>query len=499
MPNVFADRVQETTATTGTGTLSLAGAVTQYQSFSAGIGNGNTCDYCLLSGNGTDWETGSGTYTSSGSTLSRDTVYASSNSGSKISLTGTSTVFGSLVAKRFPVCAPPQGRLTLTSNTPVMTADVTGATTIYYDSHVGNLVPVGGFPLAIPGDQISMGLDAGVPHVAANAIYDIFGINNSGALVLAIGPAWLNTATITVTIATPAVVSWTGHGLPEGAPVVFTTTGALPTGITAGTTYFVGRSPGANSFNISTSVANAAAGTFVATSGTQSGTHTGTNNTTIRGTGAGTTELQLSNGVWTNKNSLTHAWGGASGTTDYGAISANAATYLGSLYATAAGQTGMQFQPASAAGGSNAVLGLYNAYNRTLSVCLSRDSTASWTYASPWGWRAANGNVANRVTYLDGLAQSTAKGTYFAVAQPNGSATTVLQVGVNFNATTSTGPPTGGQFDANTAIFECTITAYNYLIGLGLNYCQAMEQGALATGKWFAGTFQQGLFLELMN
>lgn len=99
MTNIWADRVQETTATTGAGTITLAGASTQFQSFAAAVGNGNTCDYCILSGNGTDWETGNGTVsTSGGNTLARTTVYASSNSGAAISLSGTSTVFLTLSA-----------------------------------------------------------------------------------------------------------------------------------------------------------------------------------------------------------------------------------------------------------------------------------------------------------------------------------------------------------------------------------------------------------------
>ncbi len=93
MPNIYADRVEETINTTGTGTLTLAGAIASFQTFLTGIGNGNTADYCLLGGNGIDWETGNGTYTSSGNTFSRDTIYASSNSGSKISLTGVSKIF----------------------------------------------------------------------------------------------------------------------------------------------------------------------------------------------------------------------------------------------------------------------------------------------------------------------------------------------------------------------------------------------------------------------
>lgn len=92
MALVIADRVQETTNTTGTGTLTLAGASSGYQSFAV-IGNGNTTYYAIISG--TDWEVGLGTYTSSGTTLSRDTVLASSAGGlAKISVAAGATVFG---------------------------------------------------------------------------------------------------------------------------------------------------------------------------------------------------------------------------------------------------------------------------------------------------------------------------------------------------------------------------------------------------------------------
>jgi hypothetical protein len=90
MALVVKDRVQETSTTTGTGTFTLAGAVSGFQSFSA-IGNGNTTYYAIVGG--TEWEVGLGTYTSSGTTLSRDTVLASST-GSKIDFSaGTKNVF----------------------------------------------------------------------------------------------------------------------------------------------------------------------------------------------------------------------------------------------------------------------------------------------------------------------------------------------------------------------------------------------------------------------
>jgi hypothetical protein len=88
---VLNDRVQETTTTTGTGTVTLAGALTGYQSFAA-VGNGNTTYYCIT--DGTDFEIGIGTYTSSGTTLSRTTVLSSSNSNSLVNFpAGTKNVF----------------------------------------------------------------------------------------------------------------------------------------------------------------------------------------------------------------------------------------------------------------------------------------------------------------------------------------------------------------------------------------------------------------------
>lgn len=84
------------------------------------------------------------------------------------------------------------------------------------------------------------------------------------------------TATVTMTIASPCVVTWTGHKLTVGAAttaIKFSTSGALPTNVTAGTTYY-GKAIDANTLNIATSAANALAGIFINTSGSQSGTHT---------------------------------------------------------------------------------------------------------------------------------------------------------------------------------------------------------------------------------
>lgn len=81
MALVFADLVEETTTTTGTGSYTLAGAATGFQSFSAGIGTSNETFYAVT--DGTDWEVSRGTL-SDGTTLTRATVLDSSNSGSAV-------------------------------------------------------------------------------------------------------------------------------------------------------------------------------------------------------------------------------------------------------------------------------------------------------------------------------------------------------------------------------------------------------------------------------
>ena len=94
MALVVKDRVKETTATTGTGTLTLAGALTGFQSFSSALSDGDTTYYAIFESSTGEWEVGLGTFTSSGTTLARTTVLASSNSGSAVNLTaGSAEVF----------------------------------------------------------------------------------------------------------------------------------------------------------------------------------------------------------------------------------------------------------------------------------------------------------------------------------------------------------------------------------------------------------------------
>ena len=102
MALVINDRVKETSTTTGTGTLNLAGAETGYETFVAGIGTTNTTYYAIELNSAGEYEVGIGTVTdATPNTLSRDTVISSSNSDSKVDFAaGTKNVFCTLPAKR---------------------------------------------------------------------------------------------------------------------------------------------------------------------------------------------------------------------------------------------------------------------------------------------------------------------------------------------------------------------------------------------------------------
>lgn len=98
MALVVYDRVQETTATTGTGTITLSGAVAGYQSFAV-VGDGNTVPYCII--NGAQWEVGIGTYSTTGPTLARTTVLSNSDGNtSPITLVGASNVLCTYPAEK---------------------------------------------------------------------------------------------------------------------------------------------------------------------------------------------------------------------------------------------------------------------------------------------------------------------------------------------------------------------------------------------------------------
>ena len=146
MALVINDRVKETSTTTGTGTFTLDGAVTGFETFSSAIGNTNTTYYAIELNSAGEWEVGIGTVTdATPDTLSRDTIITSSNSDSAVNFSaGTKNVFCTLPAKR--------------TVSPVMTATgfvVTHASTLNEDQTLDSGVLAG--PVTITGTQTVTG------------------------------------------------------------------------------------------------------------------------------------------------------------------------------------------------------------------------------------------------------------------------------------------------------------------------------------------------------
>ena len=146
MALVINDRVKETSTTTGTGTFSLAGAETGYESFVSGVGTTNTTYYAIELNSAGEWEVGIGTVTdATPDTLSRDTIITSSNSDSAVNFSaGTKNVFCTLPAKR--------------TVSPVMTATgfvVTHASTLNEDQTLDSGVLAG--PVTVTGTQTITG------------------------------------------------------------------------------------------------------------------------------------------------------------------------------------------------------------------------------------------------------------------------------------------------------------------------------------------------------
>ena len=130
MAFVVKDRVKQSTTTTGTSDLVLSGSVSGFQSFSNALADGDTTYYALFEVSTNEWEVGVGTWTESTTTLARTTVLASSNSGSKVSLTAQAEVFITQPAGK-AAFFDPSGDLTLVQDP---TSNLQAATKQYVDT-----------------------------------------------------------------------------------------------------------------------------------------------------------------------------------------------------------------------------------------------------------------------------------------------------------------------------------------------------------------------------
>jgi hypothetical protein len=156
MALVINDRVKETTSTTGTGAVSLGGAVTGFETFAAGIGNSNTVYYAIAHQTAAEFEVGLGTLDGDSSDLTRTTVISSSNSDSAVNFSsGTKDVFCTIPASKLIFedannDATVGRNLTVTGDLTVSGDDITMATNTSGAALIGDGTNFN--PVAISGD-----------------------------------------------------------------------------------------------------------------------------------------------------------------------------------------------------------------------------------------------------------------------------------------------------------------------------------------------------------
>jgi hypothetical protein len=371
----------------------------------------------------------------------------------------------------------PTGRLTLASGVPVMGSTAyTAKTVVYWTPYAGLArAPIWNgtrfVPIAL--SEISNDITVAAANVGPAAAqpyscYDFF-LTATGHLVR--GPRWRKAQTFTVTLASPGVfTTGAAHGFDNGTPIYLETTGALPTGLAAATVYFV-NVVSSTTFRVATSLANQVAGTYVNTSGSQSGTHTVVTHVLERGTGAGTAELETVQGIEVNKNAITNG------------PAARCGTYVGTGLTDASSQ--MNWHPGGlAAGGTAAVFGLWNRWNRVRCPFFFGDTTASWSYVTA-SWRAANGAANMRCNVVAGLDLDAMEATINGmVSYGAGSFATSIAIGAN----TTVGQSGPGSGAGNIGEVSAASGSYSGMLGMGARYIAAVELGSGTTSTFYGAT-----------
>ena len=177
---------------------------------------------------------------------------------------------------------------------------------------------------------------------------------------------------------------------------------------------------------------------------------------TARGTGAGTTQIAMQNGIWTNAVAITNG------------PSANQGTYVGTVRSDGSSQLNWNPTPAAAAGGAEAKLHVFNTYNRVLFCAASLDNTSSWTYSTAT-WRSLDNSTTNRISYIDGLGELNINANFLGVILQTAG---LYNFGINRDST-SAQPTTATvqQLTSNNSNFLNQI----FIASLGYHYLQAME------------------------
>jgi hypothetical protein len=288
----------------------------------------------------------------------------------------------------------PSGRLTLVSNTPVMTSDVVGAATVYWAPYNGGELSLYNGTNWTNYDNVAQKTLTLTSVQSASNVYDIFMFLSGTTPNIGIGPSWA----------------------------------------------------------------------------------TGGGSNTLRGSGAGSTQLTQINGIFLNAYQI-NLYNGSG----YTQVNATLATYLGSIYTTGTGATSVQFKPAGQVGGSNNIVGLWNAYNRVRIQSFETDTSSPYSYSGssfqPTDYGANGGpNYSNRIYWLDGL-QQTSVSTRLKVAASSSTIGAAIQFGVKLDAATTPNyvsaiyTPTSNATENLRVVYS----EESFTPQLGFHFVQAME------------------------
>lgn len=323
----------------------------------------------------------------------------------------------------------PQGRLTLLTANPVMATSQANKSTLFYDCHIGKMVPYFDGTTdtydTISSCEVSTAMVAAVSagQVVSGQVYDV----------------------------------WWVHS-------------------------------GANRICLAMSTGSGGGGGWASDTGGSS---------TARGSGY--SAVDRTRGYLTNTNSITNCFNGA---TNYGTVAAHQGTYLGTIFATANGQTSYVLG-SPAAGGGQALLYVWNAYNRVPVRTRVTDNNVSWTYAlAPY--HNTDASATNRISWVSGLAED---GTSFSYFQQTASTAlnAIGAIGIGFDGSGATPPICIADQTApdvnglpRTASLECSFDPV-----LGSHFVQAQEStdgsSTYAFGGLQGGVLREGLNGSLMQ
>lgn len=185
---------------------------------------------------------------------------------------------------------------------------------------------------------------------------------------------------------------------------------------------------------------------------------------TGRGTGAGTSELVMTNGIYLNNVAITNG------------PAASRGTYVGTIRTNASAQVDVKFGQTPAAGGSAAVLGLWNMYNRVPVTALTLESADSWTYTSAT-LRQLNNSASNKVSFIRGQNEEPVRADVSITAEGDTNGDNIaIAIGLD-SATTASGRPNTSPAIVG-ARMQIVTARYDAVPGLGFHYLAPLEGGA---------------------